>query len=119
MEGLGSRSECWFLGLWGFGFLGLKKIGQNTKTLKLAKVGLTKVSQHIKTLKLAKKLAKVGLARLFLPSHIWVPVFFPLAILAFFFSKNKKMKKQSMEEQTPEGWGPEKWGAPKGGEPKI
>ena len=37
------------------------KIGQNTKTLKLAKVGLAKVGQHSKTLKLAKVgLAKVG-----------------------------------------------------------
>ena len=37
------------------------KIGQNTKTLKLAKVGLAKVGQHSKTLRLAKVgLAKVG-----------------------------------------------------------
>ena len=39
------------------------KFGQNTKTLKLAKVGLAKVGQHSETLKLAKVgLAKVGQA---------------------------------------------------------
>ena len=38
-----------------FGLFGFKKFGQNTKTLKLAKVGLAKVGQHLETLKLAKK----------------------------------------------------------------
>ena len=42
-SGLGFRSECRSLGLWCLGFLGSIKIGQNTKTQKLAKVGLAKV----------------------------------------------------------------------------
>ena len=45
------------LGLWGLGF---RQFGQNTKTLKLAKV---EVCQHIKTIKLDRVgLAKVGQA---------------------------------------------------------
>ena len=39
--------------------MGSEKFGQNTRTLKLAKVGLATVGQHIKIL----KVAKVGLAR--------------------------------------------------------
>ena len=61
VQGLGSRSEYKSLGL---GFFWVQKCGQNTKTLKLAKVGLAKVGQHSETLKLAKVgLAKVGLAK--------------------------------------------------------
>ena len=48
LQGLGFRSECRFLGLWGLGFLG-------PVTLKLAKVGLAKVGQHLKTIKLASR----------------------------------------------------------------
>ena len=48
---------CWVwgsgvnVGLWGLGFLGSQKFGQNTITLNLAKVGLATVGQHTKTLK--------------------------------------------------------------------
>ena len=44
--GLGFRSECRSLGFVLFGF---RKFGQNTETLKLAKVGLAKVGQHQNT----------------------------------------------------------------------
>ena len=47
------------------GFL-FRNFGQNTKTLKLAKVGLAKVGQHIETL----KLAKVGLGKV-RQAHNW------------------------------------------------
>ena len=56
---VGPLSEGLGFGSLGFGLFGFRKFGQDTKTLKLAKVGLAKVGQHFKTL----KLAKVGLAK--------------------------------------------------------
>ena len=47
----------------GSGLLGFKNLGQNTETLKLAKVGLAKVGQAHNWPKSVKELAKVGLAK--------------------------------------------------------
>ena len=63
---VGQLPGFWSLGLGGSGSFGFRKFGQNTKTLKLAKVGLAKVGQHLKTL----KLAKVGLAKV-RQDHDW------------------------------------------------
>ena len=79
-------------GVWEFGFCGLRKFGQNTETINLAKVGLAKVGQNIQTQTLAKigqsrfgqsrsspQLAKVGLAKVGLakvghdrPLYSWI-----------------------------------------------
>ena len=58
--GFGFRSQCRSLG---FGLFGSRNFGQNTKTLKLAKVGLAKVGQAHNWPKSVKELAKVDLAK--------------------------------------------------------